>query len=188
MESIIYDIYGLLNLVRSGKIEPITLWKYYVSQWNEEEQRIFLLKLIAISKNEKEEGRQESDVDKWASYHASYLSRKINEVRLHLNNEQIDKKKIPDELNTAEAQKWLQVAINSGLLNSNYSTTDKVSTKPQKALLAEILSEKIGLKYKYKLFEILWGVSGLSQQRYKSKYEKGKVKGGEVILKAFGEK
>lgn len=78
MESIIHDVHGLLDLVRSGKIEPITMWKYYVSQWDEEEQRIFLLKLIAMSKNEKEEGRQESDVDKWASYHASYLSRKIN--------------------------------------------------------------------------------------------------------------
>ena len=54
------------------------MWRYYVSQWDEEEQRIFLLKLIAISKNEKEEDRQGSDVDKWASYHASYLSRKIN--------------------------------------------------------------------------------------------------------------
>ena len=78
MESIIHDIHGLLDLVRSGKIEPITMWRYYVSQWDEEEQRIFLLKLIAISKNEKEEDRQGSDVDKWASYHASYLSRKIN--------------------------------------------------------------------------------------------------------------
>ena len=54
MESIIHDIHGLLDLVRSGKIEPITMWRYYVSQWDEEEQRIFLLKLIAISKNEKE--------------------------------------------------------------------------------------------------------------------------------------
>lgn len=188
MESIIHDIHGLLDLVRSGKIEPITMWEYYVSQWDEEEQRIFLLKLIAISKNEKEEGRQESDVDKWASCHASYLSRKINELRLQLNNEQTDKKKIPDELNTADAQKWFQVAIDSGLLNSDYSATDKVSTKSQKALLAEILSEKIGLKYKWKPFETLWDVKGLSKQRYKSREEKGKVLGGDIIEKAFKNK
>ena len=105
MESSIHDIHGLLDLVRSGKIEPITMWRYYVSQWDEEEQRIFLLKLIAISKNEKEEGRQGSDVDKWASYHASYLSRKINEVR-QLKQES-DKKEISErtKFNKSHRQK-----------------------------------------------------------------------------------
>ena len=62
MESIIHDIHGLLDLVRSGKIEPVTMWKN-VAKWNKEEQTALLFKLIAISKNEKEEGRQGSDVD-----------------------------------------------------------------------------------------------------------------------------
>lgn len=78
MDSIIHDIHGLLDLVRAGKIEPVTMWKN-VAQWDEEEQITLLFKLIAISKNEKEEGRQGSEVDKRASYHAGYLSRKINE-------------------------------------------------------------------------------------------------------------
>ena len=76
---------------------------------------------------------------------------------------------LPEELNTDTAKKWLQVAIDGGLLNANYSTTDKTKTMPQKAQLAETLSEKIGLKNKYKPFEELWNVSGLSQARYKSK-------------------
>lgn len=92
------------------------------------------------------------------------------------------------ELNTDKAKKWLQVAIAGGLLNDDYSTTDKTKTKPQKALLADILSDKIGLKYKYKLFEALWDVSGLCKQRYKSINEKGKVEGGDVILKVFNER
>ena len=92
---------------------------------------------------------------------------------------------LPDELNTDKAKGWLQVAIDNGLLDINYQTTDKTATKPQKALLAEILSEKIGLKCKYKPFETLWGVNGLSQSRYKSKEEKGTVRGGEIIMEAF---
>lgn len=91
----------------------------------------------------------------------------------------------PKELSTDEARKWLQVAINGGLLNADYSTTDKTRTKPQKALLAEILSDKIGLAHKYKPFETLWNVSGLSKSRYKSKEEKGIVKGGNIIIEVF---
>lgn len=92
---------------------------------------------------------------------------------------------MPKELSTDEARKWLQVAINGGLLNVDYSTTDKTRTKPQKALLAEILSDKIGLAHKYKPFETLWNVSGLSKSRYKSKEEKGIVKGGNIIIEVF---
>ena len=92
---------------------------------------------------------------------------------------------LPEVLNTDEAKKWLQVAIDGGLLNSDYSPTDKTETKPQKALLAEILSDKIGLKYKYKPFETLWNVSGLSKQRYKSREETGTVKGGDIITEVF---
>lgn len=95
---------------------------------------------------------------------------------------------LPEELNTDEAKKWLQVAINGGLLNSDYSPTDNTKTKPQKALLAEILSDKIGLKYKFKPFETLWNVKGLSQQRYKSREETGAVRGGDVIMEVFKDK
>ena len=95
---------------------------------------------------------------------------------------------LPDELNTDEAKKWLEVAIDGGLLNSDYSPTDKTATKSQKALLADILSEKIGLEYKYKPFETLWNVRGLSKQRYKSREEIGTVKEGDVITEVFRDK
>lgn len=96
-----------------------------------------------------------------------------------------NKPTLPEALNTDEAKKWLQVAIDGGLLNSDYSPTDKTGTKPQKALLAEILSDKIGLKYKYKPFETLWNVSGLSKQRYKSREETGTVEGSDIIIEVF---
>ena len=101
------------------------------------------------------------------------------------DDEAKNKPTLPEVLNTDEAKKWLQVAIDGGLLNSDYSPTDKTGTKPQKALLAEILSDKIGLKYKYKPFETLWNVSGLSKQRYKSREETGTVEGGDIITEVF---
>ncbi len=94
---------------------------------------------------------------------------------------------LPKELDTPEAKKWLKKAIDGGLLNDDYTTTDKVKTKPQKALLAEILSEKIGLEHKYVSFEKLWDVKKLTQSRYKSKEERGKVCGGELIEAVFAD-
>lgn len=106
--------------------------------------------------------------------------------RLNTECHQMDiKHLLPEELNTDEAKKWLQVAIDGGLLNSDYSPTDKTKTKPQKALLAEILSDKIGLEHKYKPFETLWNVKGLSKQRYKTREETGTVKGGYIIEEVF---
>lgn len=104
------------------------------------------------------------------------------------DDEAKNKPTLPEVLNTDEAKKWLQVAIDGGLLNSDYSPTDKTGTKPQKALLAEILSDKIDLKYKYKPFETLWNVSGLSKQRYKSREETGTVEGGDIITEVFSGK
>lgn len=91
---------------------------------------------------------------------------------------------IPDELNTEKAKKYLQMAVNGGLLNEDYSTTEKTKTKPQKALLAEILSERIGLSTKDSVFETLWGVKELRKARYKSK-DAGKVRGEEEIYAVF---
>lgn len=92
---------------------------------------------------------------------------------------------LPDELKTDKAQKWLRVAINGGLLNEDWTVTDKVKTKPQKALLAEILSEKIGIKNKFVLFEKIWNVSNLAQKRWNSREQTGTVRGGKDIETVF---
>ena len=118
MESIIHDIHGLLDLVRSGKIEPVTMWKN-VAQWDKEEKTVLLFKLIAISKNEKEEGRQGSDVYERASYHASYLSRKINEERQIKQDSDIMQSEnvvLPNELNSDRATMYFDRAIQAGYM------------------------------------------------------------------------
>lgn len=99
---------------------------------------------------------------------------------------QIKPKQIPDELTSDEATRWLQVAIDGGLLNEDYSPTDKVGTKALKALLAEILSEKIfGVTNRFKPFELLWNDSGFSKQRHNSINYVCKVRGQEIIFNIF---
>lgn len=92
---------------------------------------------------------------------------------------------LPYELDTDEAKNLFKKAIDAGLLNDDYTTTEKTKTKTQKALLAEIISEKLGLKNKWKPFQELWNVEGLAQERYRSKELVGKVRGGEDIEKTF---
>lgn len=92
---------------------------------------------------------------------------------------------LPDELKTDKAQQWLRVAIDGGLLNEDWTVTDKVKTKPQKALLAEILSEKIGITNKFVLFEKIWNVSNLAQKRWNSREQTGTVRGGKDIETVF---
>lgn len=94
-------------------------------------------------------------------------------------------KTIPKELGTEDAKKLMQIAIDGGLLNEDYSTTDMVETNAQKALFADIVGGKLKLNNKYKVFETLWGVQGLSKMRYKAKEETGKVRGGEAIERIF---
>lgn len=99
---------------------------------------------------------------------------------------QIKPKQIPDELTSDTAKKWLQVAIDGGLLNEDYSPTDKVRTKALKALLAEILSEKIfGVSNRFRPFELLWNDSGFSKQRHNSINYVCKVRGQETIFNIF---
>ena len=95
---------------------------------------------------------------------------------------------LPDELKTDKAKECLQKAVEGGLLKEDYTPADQVKTKPQKALLAEVLGESIGLRYRFKPFEALGGIKGLSKARYKSREYIGGVKGDEPIRAVFPEK
>ena len=116
-------------------------------------------------------------------------SQKLRELNIQKesDNSQSDNLSInlPEELNTEIAQSLLCIAVKAGLLNDDYTPTDKTRTKAQKALLAEIISEKANIQNKWKPFEFLWGVSGLAQQRYDSREKVGKVRGGDIIESVF---
>lgn len=169
MDNTIHDIHGILDLIKEGKIEPITMWKYYVSKWDIEEQRILLIKLIGISTKEKREFRQGSDLDRIASYHSSYLSRKINEITP-------DNEILPIELNTEKAKELLRKTIQKGFCDNNYKW---LRTKSLLAYFADRTSEYLELgkgeydnqkKISWKPFEILFNKKGLAGA--KRDYEK----------------
>lgn len=119
--------------------------------------------------------------------HVSYMKTMVEELGLGETNSD-GGKAIPAELCTDEAKALLQKAIDNGLLDFDFSPTELVKTVAQKALLADIISDKAGIKPKWKPFETLWGVKGLAQQRYHSVEVVGKVKGEKPILKAFGDR
>jgi len=93
---------------------------------------------------------------------------------------------LPKELQTEKAKEVLQKAIDGGLLNEDYTTTEKVSSNRLKALLADILADKIGIKGKYKIFAPIWGVSTgqLTKGRSGTK-DAGRAGGQEVIFEVF---
>lgn len=95
-------------------------------------------------------------------------------VGLPQNNNQWQKTLLylPRELDTAEAKEYFSNAILAGFMDEDYQWK---GTKYQAALFAEICSEKLGLKHKWKPFEILWGVRHMAQTRRESKERFGKV-------------
>ncbi len=90
----------------------------------------------------------------------------------------------PNELDREDVKRWLNVAVENGFLDADYQPTERLKTKAQKALLADEIRQKTGLK-EYRPFEQLWNETGLARQRYNSREYVGTVKGGEEIIKMF---
>lgn len=86
------------------------------------------------------------------------------------------------ELNTDEANKYFSNAIEAGFMDNSYQWN---GTKYQAALFAEICSEKLNLRYKWKPFETLWNMKGLAQTRRESKERFGKVGREKEIIDLF---
>lgn len=68
---------------------------------------------------------------------------------------------VPKELDTEEAQEVLQRAVNANILDKGCQCIKL--TIYQKKRFAELVSEELGIKSKWKTFEDLWGIKGLAQ-------------------------
>lgn len=68
---------------------------------------------------------------------------------------------IPKELENDTAKAILQRAVTAGILNENYQCLGL--TTYQQRTFAELASEELGVKNKWKVFESLWGIKGLAQ-------------------------
>ncbi len=68
---------------------------------------------------------------------------------------------IPKELDTEEAKEVLHRGVTAGILNGNYQCLEL--TMYQRREFAELASEELGIKHKWKVFETLWKIKGLAQ-------------------------
>ena len=189
--------------------QEVQLWPFLVREISQraineglgDEALIHLLQKIEVEANTVSGLKWEPEVEFWHSKVVDEIAQHCTdalEYNLCRPTEQAARR-VPDELTTTEARKWMEYAVSKGLLNKDWMPTDKVSTKQQKALLAGILCERIGITIKqeskegtrictfYKPFETLWGVKHLAQERYKSLMTAGDVRGGEIITQAFKE-
>lgn len=74
---------------------------------------------------------------------------------------------IPSELNTEQAWKLWNIAIEKGWINKDLQLMPEM-TKEQAAIIAERMGYKLGLKFRWKPFERLWDISYLQ-----SKFDRG---------------
>lgn len=74
---------------------------------------------------------------------------------------------LPDVLNTEEARDLWQKVINVGWVDENYQP--KLS-RTQSALLADAMAKRLGIKEKWKVFELLWNRKNMYRDYYKALY------------------
>ena len=89
---------------------------------------------------------------------------------------------LPAELATAAAMVYWKNARDKGWVNADYSFN---GTRPQMAYFAEIMAEKLGLKYKWAPFIKLWEYRYLAQERKRSRDLIGKVEEEKEIDRIF---
>lgn len=94
------------------------------------------------------------------------------------------KQNLPEVLNTQQAKEYFSKAIKAGFMDDRFQWV-KGTTKYQIALFAEICSEKLKIKHKWKTFETLWNVTHLAQTRRESKERFGRVDREKEIIKIF---
>ena len=60
---------------------------------------------------------------------------------------------IPEKLKTPEAEELMEDLVDAGLLTEDWQPT---VSRPESALMADMLARKLGIDHKWKLFEQLW--------------------------------
>ena len=71
-----------------------------------------------------------------------------------------------DRLTSTEAMRYWKRLEEQGFVDSDCQLLPETSRR-QAMYIADIFSDKLGLKSKWKPFENLWGISNLAQEKYK---------------------
>lgn len=72
---------------------------------------------------------------------------------------------LPPELGTTEAMRYWQLLVEKGFVDKSFKLSAETTHK-QAMYIAEAFAEKLGLKSKWKLFQIFWGINGLAQDKW----------------------
>lgn len=102
------------------------------------------------------------------------------------------KRELAPELQEPGAKRILNAAVKAGLLNKDYSPTEKLPTKSLRAYFAQEFGKAVGwrdasgkLQPKYAPFEGLWGDKGFGRLMYNKRVYNGKTRGAEVVDNFF---
>lgn len=96
------------------------------------------------------------------------------EVKLYIDNATLqvadevktEKPEVDDCLTSLAAMKYWKRLEEQGFVDSDCQLLPETSRR-QAMYIADIFSDKLGLKSKWKPFENLWGISNLAQEKYK---------------------
>lgn len=102
------------------------------------------------------------------------------------------KRELAPELQEPGAKRILNAAVKAGLLNEDYSPTEKLPTKSLRAYFAQEFGKAVGwrdasgkLQPKYAPFERLWEDKGFGRLMYNKRVYNGKTRGAEVVDNFF---
>lgn len=86
----------------------------------------------------------------------------------HFNNptDNPEPLRLPDELNTDNGRKYIDMAINLGFIQTENNSYVWKGTKKELALFAVLIGEKLQIRGYFKLMELLFNVKYLAQYRY----------------------
>ena len=81
------------------------------------------------------------------------------------SSEKSKKQEVSPELSTEDAQRYWQLLEEAGFVDAQWRLASK-TTRKQAMYIAEAFAVKIGLKSKWKPFEVQWDVKNLAQEKW----------------------
>lgn len=106
-------LHQLIDLVKTSKYEPMSVWNDYYKNWNDEQQCHFDFMLLGVMGLEDREGRAWSEAYKQAAHCYKYLSQKRTEIQ---ESEQ-ELQQFPKLLSEDEAKQTLSFLIKYELIS-----------------------------------------------------------------------
>ena len=74
-------------------------------------------------------------------------------------------KAVPEKLKSEKAAKYWRSLQEAGFVDADCRLLPD-TTRKQAMYIAELFAERLGIKSKWKTFELLWGISNLAQEKW----------------------